>query len=372
MGTYIAAGAWEPEKMMRESTEALFNLAARNGTTAILNPGVVTPNIKDTNGGMETDFKAAMAMLTELDKEGKLLLRVQAAPMFKSAVADPAKFVAFAKEMSKQYNSDRLRVRSVKIHPEGNATARVAPFLEPYAGTDNKGSFNVAPEVSREITLLANKAGLDVLIHTDGDASSRAAVDAFEAAFKAGYKDNRNALHHAQWVHPDDQKRIIDMKIPVNSTPSFTTGWSGQDKQYTQLLGAERVKTSLGRYPDFARAGSRVSIAADVPSTMPDMQAPLFVVEAAVTMMQPEQEGTSKPFPPGLQGMTVEQAIRAVTIDAAWQLRMDDKIGSLEVGKYADLVVLENNPFDVDPLEIEEIDGLMTMMDGQFTHRDGL
>jgi predicted amidohydrolase YtcJ len=207
------------------------------------------------------------------------------------------------------------------------------------------------------------------MIHTDGDASSRAAVDAFEAALEAGYKDNRNALHHAMWVHPDDQKRIIDMKIPVNSTPSFTTDWSGQDGQYTQLLGEERVKTSLGRYPDFARAGNRVSISADVPSTMPDMQAPLFVVEAAVTMMQPNEQGKSKPFPPGLQGMTVEQAIRAVTIDAAWQLRMEDKIGSLEVGKYADLVVLEKNPFDVDPLEIEEIDVLMTMMGGKFTYQ---
>lgn len=119
------------------------------------------------------------------------------------------------------------------------------------------------------------------------------------------------------------------MKIPVNSTPSFSTDWSGQGKQYPELMGRDRVKTELGRYPDFARAGNRVSISADVPSTMPAMQAPLFCVEAAVTMMQPDNQGTSKPFPPGMQGLTVEQAIRAVTIDAAWQLRMDDKIGSL-------------------------------------------
>jgi len=62
-------------------------------------------------------------------------------------------------------------------------------------------------------------------------------------------------------------------------------------------------------------------------------------------------EGKSKRFPPDNEGMTVGQAIRAMTIDAAWQLRMEDKIGSLEVGKYADLVVLEKNPFDVDPFD---------------------
>lgn len=113
----------------------------------------------------------------------------------------------------------------------------VAPLLEPYEGKDTKGSFNVKPEVTREIILLANKAGLDVMIHTDGDASSRAAVDAIEATFKSDHKDNRNALHHAIWVHPDDQKRIIDMKIPINSTPSFSTDWAGQGEQYPQLLG---------------------------------------------------------------------------------------------------------------------------------------
>ena len=67
--------------------------------------------------------------------------------------------------------------------------------------------------------------------------------------------------------------------------------------------------------------------------------------------------------------MTVEQAIRAMTIDAAWQLRMEDKIGSLEVGKYADVAVLDGNPFEVEPAQIKDIDVLMTMMDGRFTYR---
>lgn len=67
--------------------------------------------------------------------------------------------------------------------------------------------------------------------------------------------------------------------------------------------------------------------------------------------------------------MTVEQAIRAMTIDAAWQLRVENKIGSLEVGKYADVVVLDGNPFEVEPAKIKDIDVLMTMMDGRFTHR---
>jgi len=267
-----------------------------------------------------------------------------------------------------KYHSYMLSVRSVKIHPEGNLVAEVAPTVEPYANKkENRGMFNVPPELTRAVVLEANRIGLDVMIHTDGDGSSRAAVDAIEAAFKAGYKDNRNALHHAIWIHPDDQQRIIDMKIPVNSTPHFSNDWQGSDKQFLELMGEERINTSLGRYPELARAGVKVSISADVPSTMPHMQGPLFVVQSAVTLKDPLNP-KSKVFPPKMKGMSIEQAFRAITIDAAWQLRMEDKIGSLEVGKYADLVILDESPLDVAPEEIAEIDVLMTMMDGRITH----
>ena len=80
----------------------------------------------------------------------------------------------------------------------------------------------------------------------------------------------------------------------------------------------------------------------------------------------------SKVFPPGREPITLEQAIRAVTINVAWQIRMEDKLGSLEVGKYADLVVLEQNLFDVSPDKVADVKVVATVMDGEFTHRDGI
>lgn len=367
MQAYNDVGAWEPKKMMKESADKLLTIAASNGTTTFLNPGVITPNIKDVHGGMETDFMAAMEMLTEMEKKGELNLRVNALPFFKSPDGDPKKFVAFAKKMSKKYNTDKIRVQSVKIHPEGNSTSAVAPFLESYSHKDTKGAFNVKPEVTRAIFLEANKAGLDVMIHTDGDASTRAAVDAFEASVRAGYTERRNALHHLVWTHPDDYKRLVDLKIPVNATPNFSLDWTGQGKTFTEYLGLERVKTELGRYSDLVRAGNHVSIAADVPSTMPDMQGALYLIQAATTLMDPGSKDV-KPFPPGRKPITVEQAIRAVTIEPAWQMHMEDRIGTIEVGKYADLVVLEKSPFDVELTDIADIDVLATMMDGKFTY----
>lgn len=157
------------------------------------------------------------------------------------------------------------------------------------------------------------------------------------------------------------------MKIPVNSTPHFSNDWQGSDKQNLELMGESRVNGSLGRYPELARAGVNVSISADVPSTMPHMQGPLFVVQSAVTLKDPLNP-ESRAFPPKMKGMSIEEAFRAITIDAAWQLRMEDKIGSLVVGKYADLVILDESPLEVAPEEIAEIDVLMTMMDGRITH----
>jgi predicted amidohydrolase YtcJ len=81
-----------------------------------------------------------------------------------------------------------LRMQSIKIHPEGNWTAHAAPMLEPYLDTGKPGDFGGQPERSQALTLAANAAGLKTVIHTDGDASARAALDAFDAANEAGYE----------------------------------------------------------------------------------------------------------------------------------------------------------------------------------------
>ena len=79
----------------------------------------------------------------------------------------------------------------------------------------------------------------------------------------------------------------------------------------------------------------------------------------------------SKVFPTGLEPITLEQAHRAVTINVAWQIRMEDKLGSIEVCKYADFVVLEENLFDMTPDKIAHVKIMATIMDGEFTYRNG-
>ena len=369
--TYVQSGAWQPERGFRESIDTMMGVAAKNGTTSVQVTGVVSPVFTNWEG-QKKDFALAMEILTELKEQRDLLLRVRPMPIYKDVSATVEGFVGYAVEMSKKYDDDLLRVQSIKIHPEGNWTAHAAPMVEPYIDDGTKGGFGVEPERTMALTLKANEMGLNTIIHTDGDASARAAIDAFEAAKKAGYTDIRNALHHLIWIHPDDYARVLEMKIPVNSTPGFGNDWGGQDEMAYEMLGPERTEAELSRYPDLAREGIKVSLSADVLSTPLSSQAPLFVVEAAVTMMEPSEQGQSKPFPKTRKGLTIEQALRTITIDAAWHLQMEDKIGSLEVGKLADIVVLGENPLETDPLQLAEIKVLGTMMDGRFTHRDGI
>ena len=131
------------------------------------------------------------------------------------------------------------------------------------------------------------------------------------------------------------------------------------------------VETEYQQIKQAIDQGVTVSISADVPSTPSELAGALMQMEAAVTRRDPTSFD-SEPAPPPSQAITVEEGIRAVTIDPAWQVRMEGKIGTIEVGKYADLVVLKRNLFEIEPMDIADTKVLATMMDGRFTHRDGI
>lgn len=329
--------------------------------------------------GAFEDFGQIMEMMSELDKNGELKLRTFVQPIYKNPEADPEEFAAAAADYAEKYNTDRVRAFGIKVHPEGNWSSRTSLMLEPYLPEDGSavalerpsptsyGAASVDGELMKKVVLAANAKGLDVNTHVDGSQTVRNKIDAIQAAREAGYTDSRNQLSHLFWAHPDDLKRIFEMDIPVNVTPNFSTDWSGQDVLAVQLLGEERVQEQLTMYPKVFDNGNKVSISADIPSAPIEHIGPLFQMQAAMTIKDPSNPD-SKVFPPGREGITLEQAIQAVTINPAWQIRMEDKIGTIEVGKYADLVVLSKNLFDVEPEEISKVKVEMTMMDGKITH----
>jgi predicted amidohydrolase YtcJ len=378
LGAFIKSGAWQPEKIIPESQEDLHQAAVESGMTAYLNPALVTPTL---NSGMEAleDVKFVMEFISELDKKGALQLRTFVQPIYKNPSADPEEHAAAVAELARQYDTDRVRIFGIKIHPEGNWSSKTSLMLEPYLpgevaeetekpSPSTFGAASVDGDRMKAVVLAGNARGLDVNAHVDGSKTIRNMIDAIEASRNAGHTDARNHLSHLFWTHPDDLQRILDMDIPVNVTPNFSTDWSGQKKLALTLLGEERVQQQLTMYPRVFANGNKVSLSADIPSAPIEHIGPLFQVQAAMTIRDPSNPN-SEVFPEGREGITLEQAIQGVTIFPAWQMRMENKIGTLEVGKYADLVILERNLFEVAPEDIAKVKVMATIMDGKYTYR---
>lgn len=240
------------------------------------------------------------------------------------------------------FGNDMLRVDGIKAWSDGSNQAGTGYQRQPYLGGDSCGALNYSTEELAEIVLRAHRDGWQLGVHANGDA----AIDAFEHALAAHPRsDLRHRIEHCSVLHPEQIEQMATLGI----SPSFLIGhirWWGKAFR-DRLLGPERAAL----YDPCASAiqgGLRVSLHSDWNVTPLE---PLRYVEDAVTRIMAEGGEVLNAD----ESLSVEAALRAATIDAAWQCNADDVTGSIEVGKYADLVLLEDDPTAVDPSTISGI-----------------
>ncbi len=372
MGAYVESGAWQPDTMIPESQTQLYDLAAKFGYTTYINQGLVTPNIK-SQAKHKDDTKKALEILQAQADDGTLKLRTLMMTLVKGDDFNADDAVANTLELKSSFDNDEVRVLGIKIHPEGVHTSHASVMLEPWLDLPEKTAVRgVSAALTDEVVLKANAAGLDVSVHVDGSKTVRETVDTFVNAKNAGYTEARNSLQHLAFAHPDDIDRIIQHNILSNITPIWGTTWSGGLDGALEIMGLERTVSEFQRIRTLMDAGAPVSIGADVPSTDPNLMGVLTLCEAAVTRRDPTNPDDDRIFPPVYQALTLDQCIYAATLGGAYEARMEDKIGSLEFGKYADLVILEDDLFSVLPSDIADVKIIATMKGGVFTHKDGL
>ncbi|WP_170478229.1 amidohydrolase [Ruegeria arenilitoris] len=365
------AGAWDPAGEIPDIQKNLYDQAVKTGITAVHVPLMAMPTVTDLSL-VKDDEKLALAHLHELEKNGELTIRTFVATGFKDPTATADEIVEHTLELREQYNSDMLRIWGIKIHPEGNWSSKTAWMLDDYAdGSATRGAAAIEGPMITSVYLQANQNGLPVGTHVDGSQTVRNTVDAIMTARGAGYDVPNNLLHHYFWVSDQDHETVIENEIMVNTTPLFHVDWEAQDVNALDLLGRAKVEAIFARYSSLMALGHNVSISSDVPSAPIDLIGPLLNVEIAMTLQDPLNPD-SKPFPLSRKPASLEESLKAVTIYPAAQQAMEDKIGSIEVGKYADLVVLDQDITTVEPREISNIKVLGTLMDGRFTHRDGI
>jgi len=257
----------------------------------------------------------------------------------------------------------RLVIRGVKMYADGALGSRGAALLEPYSDDPGNVGLLVTPGAHMEdVSRRALAAGFQVGIHAIGDRGSLVALDAMEKALGGPRPEARFRLEHSQVVRVQDLERMARLGIIASMQPTHATSdmpWADE------RLGEGRLERAYA-WRKVLADGGRLALGSDFPVESADPRLGLY---AAVTRQ--DLEGN----PPGgwLPGerLTREEALRGFTLDAAWSLFLENEVGSLEVGKRADLVVFARDIMSVPEAEIPRADIDMTVVDGRIVHERG-
>ncbi|HEX5765428.1 MAG TPA: amidohydrolase [Woeseiaceae bacterium] len=308
----------------------------------------------------EEDLKAYRA----LDDRGELSLRVVGSQWW--ARDKGTEQIPNFKILREQYTKGRVRAATVKIMQDGVMENYTAAMLEPYIGKgDMRGIPMVQPEALKNAVTALDAEGFQVHFHAIGDAAIRQSLDAVEAALKAnGNLGHRHHISHLQLINEADVPRFRELDVVANFQPL----WAFADSYITDLtipfIGPERTQW-LYPIESVHRSGGMIAFGSDWSVSTAN---PFHEIETAVTRMGSDGE-TTEPFLPE-QRIDLPLALAAFTINAAYVNTHERDTGSVEAGKYADLIVLDRNLFDIDPREISETSVLLTMVEGQVVHGD--
>jgi predicted amidohydrolase YtcJ len=310
-----------------------------------------------------------LALYRRFDEAGRLVPRVVAYFSARS----PAALGWWESEGRDLYGrpGSRFRVRGPKSYADGALGSRGAALLAPYSDApETSGTFLVPPDSLKAIVARAFELGLQPAIHAIGDAGNRAALDAIEAAPRRpvtpcagnetdgcpGGEDFRPRIEHAQVVALDDIPRFAELGVIASYQPTHATSdmyWA-EDR-----IGPQRIEGAYA-WRRMRDAGARLACGSDFPVESPN---PFFGIYAAVTRQ--DQQGWPQGGWRPEERMTREEALACFTRDAAWAAGMEDEVGTLAVGKRADFVIVDRDPFTVPAEDLFGTRVLRTVIDGE-------
>jgi predicted amidohydrolase YtcJ len=238
-------------------------------------------------------------------------------------------------------------------------------MIEPYEGSaTNRGISTLDKEEMFENVREASAAGLSSTIHAIGDKANHDVLDVFalvraeeKLRQEEGNTRLRHRIEHVQLLHPDDFKRLAQLNVIASMQPIHATSDMLMADKYwgTRSSGAYAWRTQLN-------AGARLAFGSDSPV---ESFNPFLGIHAAVTRRRTD----GSPHPDGwypAQRLAVDEAVHGFTMGAAYASYDETRKGSLTPGKLADLIVLDRDIFEINPMEIAETQVLATMINGQF------
>lgn len=316
-----------------------------------------------TQGGLDI-----IDMYHKVEREGNLTLRMRVVPTMKEGRTYDEVLSTI-----KSYNdsaTDMISSNTVKIFYDGVTERGTAVFLEPYLESTGLGDHWCGEPIwsQEDFTRLVHDfdaEGVQVHVHAMGDGAVHGTLDAFEEARATnGERDARHTITHVCAITDEDIQRMADLDVVANL--QFLMMYHDDLMDLERAYVGDERAMAMYRTKHMAEAGICISGSSDAP-VIPFV--PLDAIEAGVTRNSPypEEEDTDMTRWPE-QGLTAYQVLEACTKNNAYQNFMDDIIGTIEVGKFADLVVLDTNILEVDPKEISSAKVVYTISDGRIVY----
>ncbi len=302
---------------MRRAAEAAVTEVNKWGLTGVHDAGV---------------SRSQVALYEEMAKEGRFSLRsyIMVQP------DDSSLATFFARGPQSALHDGRLWIRAIKAYADGALGSRGAALLEPYSDDPKTtGLIRIQPERLQHVATEALKHGFQLNTHAIGDRGNRMVLDAYEAALKTVPSgDHRFRIEHAQIIHSEDIPRFAQLGVIPAMQSSHQTSdmyWAGNRLGQNRLLGSYAWRSLLN-------TGVVIPNGSDFPVELVN---PLISFHAAFSRQDAKNWPVGGWFPQ--ERMTRDEALRSMTIWAAYAGFMEKEVGSLEPGKYADFVVLDQD-----------------------------
>jgi predicted amidohydrolase YtcJ len=313
-----------------------------------------------------------MELYQELHQRGELTVRMTTAFATDVGVRhtiSPQELATFD-EARRRFHDDWVRAGIVKFFADGVIETHTAAMLEPYANTPGqKGSTLYTPEEFHRDFLALDKAGYQVMTHAIGDGAVRTTLDAYEAVEKEdGPRDRRWRIEHIEAIKPVDVPRFAKLGVIVSvqpwCCPSLGASWG--DQPWADNVGASRLNEGI-RWHDLAASGALMITGSDWPV---DTLNPFPTMQIALTRQTIDGLPVNGFYPD--QRLTLEELLAGYTRNGAYAEFMENKLGSLESGKLADLIVLSQDVFQVPPSSVGKTKVVLTVVGGKIVWRQGI
>jgi len=285
----------------------------------------------------------AVAMMLRVTGEDAFAARIVSLRVARDV--SPAELIDRVLELRK-LSSDRLRLGAVKVVVDGSIQGFSARLKPPgyFNGAPN-GLWYIAPEQLREIFERALAAGVQVHSHTNGDEATELVLDTLDSALrKTPSPDHRFTLQHCQLASAAQFRRMRSLGMCVNLFPNHHFYWG--DQHYALTVGPERAERMNACATALAN-GIPLAIHSDAPVTP---LGPLFTAWCAVNRLTASGRrlGTE-------ERISIGDALRTITLGAAYTLGLDNEVGSIECGKCADFAVLEDDPTEIGGERLKDV-----------------